>query len=66
MQTGTSKWRVIMPKSIPDTGKFEVSIVEIGRRRTLQPGIFSMDLGICDIVCCIDSLKVAVVQREYD
>ena len=48
------------------TSKFEVSIVEIGRRRTLQPGISSMDLGICDIVCCIDSLKVAVVQREYD
>ena len=33
--------------------KFEVSIVEIGRRCTLQLGISSMDLGICDIVCCI-------------
>ena len=33
--------------------KFEVSIVEIGRRRTLQLRISSMDLGICDIVCCI-------------
>ena len=35
------------------TSKFEVSIVEIGRRRTLQLRISSMDLGICDVVCCI-------------
>ena len=44
---------MIMPKSIQDTGKFEVSIVEIGRRRTLQLRISSMDLGICDVVYCI-------------
>jgi hypothetical protein len=36
-----------------DTGKFEVSIVEIGRRRTLQLRISSMDLGIYNVVCCI-------------
>jgi hypothetical protein len=65
---------VIIPKSIQDTGKFEVSIVEIARRRTLQLRISSMDLRICDVVCCIvlrDWLiakfeTVAVVQLEYD
>ena len=35
------------------TSKFEVSIVEIGRRRTLQLRISSMNLGICDVVYCI-------------